>query len=308
MRKYCNAHKDGIIDERVSGYIAESENYRYCIRCTPEPGEYHAYIYIYDKRQQEMFVEQGEKLNNDRQMIKRLREKYPHGTRVRLNTMRDPYSPVEPGTLGSVDYIDDIGTIHMSWDNGRTLGLVPGEDSFSFVSPPPERQHYPFKLYMPLNCDLYISDDYGGSEDEPEILDGNVAREYADNILAAMVKYRMPEERERGLMHWYGETDNGADKVHSAFFDIEERDGCLWGIVDCEVYDDFTDYELKKFKDYITGQASDGWGEGFEQQDIKVSDGILSVHLWSSGNDWQLMTEAEFSQKYEPQNEPQLDI
>ena len=52
MRKYCYTHPDGAIGDRVYGYIAESENYRYCIRCTPEPDEYHAYIYAYDKRQQ----------------------------------------------------------------------------------------------------------------------------------------------------------------------------------------------------------------------------------------------------------------
>ena len=37
---------------------------------------------------------------------------------------------VPPGTRGTVNYVDDLGTIHMNWDNGRTLGICPQEDSF----------------------------------------------------------------------------------------------------------------------------------------------------------------------------------
>jgi hypothetical protein len=55
---------------------------------------------------------------------------YPKGTRLQLISMSDPYTPVESGTKGTVRCVDDMGTIHMQWDNGRTLGLIYGEDSF----------------------------------------------------------------------------------------------------------------------------------------------------------------------------------
>lgn len=42
---------------------------------------------------------------------------------------RDP-NPVEDQTRGTVKVVDDIGTLHCSFDNGRSLGVVPGEDSF----------------------------------------------------------------------------------------------------------------------------------------------------------------------------------
>ena len=65
-----------------------------------------------------------------RQQAKRYKEQYPPGTRLQLISMEDPYAPVESGTRGTVKLVDDIGQIHMHWDNGRTLALVPGQDSF----------------------------------------------------------------------------------------------------------------------------------------------------------------------------------
>ena len=70
---------------------------------------------------------------NERQ-LKALRERYPAGTRIRLNHMDDPYAPIPSGTTGSVAYVDDAGNIHMKWDNGRTLSLIPGEDDFTIIT------------------------------------------------------------------------------------------------------------------------------------------------------------------------------
>ena len=55
---------------------------------------------------------------------------YPPGTRIVLSRMNDPFSPVEPGTRGTVRYVDDVGQIGVAWDNGRSLSLIPGVDSF----------------------------------------------------------------------------------------------------------------------------------------------------------------------------------
>ena len=66
----------------------------------------------------------------ERRFAERMKNNYPVGTRIELINMNDPYSPVEPGTRGTVAYVDDIGQIGMKWDNGRSLSLVPGEDSF----------------------------------------------------------------------------------------------------------------------------------------------------------------------------------
>lgn len=65
-----------------------------------------------------------------KEQINRIKQSYPAGTRIKLLSMEDPYAPVPSGTKGTVAFVDDMGTIHMEWDNGRTLGLIPGEDSF----------------------------------------------------------------------------------------------------------------------------------------------------------------------------------
>lgn len=62
-----------------------------------------------------------------------IKNKYPAGTRIKLIEMNDPWNPVEPGTEGTVKFVDDIGQIHMKWDNGRTLALVPGQDEFKII-------------------------------------------------------------------------------------------------------------------------------------------------------------------------------
>lgn len=54
---------------------------------------------------------------------------YPPGTRIELISMNDPYAPVTLGTRETVKFVDSLGTIFPEWDNGRTLGVVPGEDS-----------------------------------------------------------------------------------------------------------------------------------------------------------------------------------
>lgn len=68
----------------------------------------------------------------ERRMVERLRKEYPEGTRVLLRGMDDPQAPAA-GTMGTVICVDDIGTIHVRWDNGSSLGLVYGVDSFRKV-------------------------------------------------------------------------------------------------------------------------------------------------------------------------------
>ena len=58
-----------------------------------------------------------------------LRETYPKGCRIQLIRMDDSQA-VPTGTVGTVDYIDGMGQIHVRWANGSSLAIVPGMDCF----------------------------------------------------------------------------------------------------------------------------------------------------------------------------------
>ncbi|MGE4274183.1 MAG: DUF4314 domain-containing protein [Desulfitobacterium sp.] len=86
---------------------------------------------------------------NERNKVERLKEMYPKGTRVRLTAMSGELD-MPSGLTGTVDFVDDIGQLQMTWDNGRTLALVPGEDSFSAISQPKPVQTRTEKPDAPL--------------------------------------------------------------------------------------------------------------------------------------------------------------
>ncbi len=64
---------------------------------------------------------------------------YPPGTRIRLIEMTNDPSPVSVGTCGTVLAVDDAGQLLMQWDNGRSLSLLPGVDSFEVIERPKHR-------------------------------------------------------------------------------------------------------------------------------------------------------------------------
>ena len=73
--------------------------------------------------------------------------------------------------VGTLQYIDDMGTVFVAWDNGRGLGLVMGQDSFTVLPPPSQT----IKLYMPMTATCYDEED----PEEEITMDPREAARYA---------------------------------------------------------------------------------------------------------------------------------
>ncbi len=76
------------------------------------------------------------------------KEHYPAGTRVQLDQMGDDPRPVPAGTKGTVVTVDDIGTLHVEFDNGRALGICPEVDKFHKITEQTEVQDNEPKMTM----------------------------------------------------------------------------------------------------------------------------------------------------------------
>ena len=138
------------------------------------------------------------------------------------------------------------------------------------------------KFYSPLTADFfpnepdYEDEFYDEYEGYPQ--DGHELLEYETAIRDAVEN----DTRDFGgdLMQYYHEDDSVRNKVVTAVPSVEVHGNKLCGCLTVELKEPLLDDEQTVLCNYISGQYSDGWGEGFEQRDIRVDDGMLAVHFW----------------------------
>jgi hypothetical protein len=114
-----------------------------------------------------------------KETVARLREQYPAGARIELISMDDPCSTLRSGDKGSVSFIDDTGTIFVDWDNGSSLGLVYGVDSYKKSTEP---------IYK-TGAEFWRDTAAGYGLQEADIICGR--------YLAAQLKMKQPEDERR---------------------------------------------------------------------------------------------------------------
>lgn len=160
---------------------------------------------------------------------------------------------------------------------------------------PEQEELQTLKLYMPLIITTYdIENEYGYKEyaSEPQEISNAEVVGYLDVILNAIEENKLPEEDQRGLMRYYDDHDSVNAKVSKYVFNVELVEGELMGVAVLTLNDELTPKELEKIKENVTGQASDGWSEGFEQREISTDMGDVYVSFWNSDN-WFIKTAEE---------------
>ena len=169
------------------------------------------------------------------------------------------------------------------------------------------------KFYSPLTAEFFPDEpdweDESYNEYEGYPMDGHDLLQYADAVDEAVKKDIADFNGD--LMQYYHEDDSVRRKVVSAVPSVEIRGNKLCGCLTVELKETLLDDEQTVLCNYISGQYSDGWGEGFEQRDIRVDDGTLAVHFWQD-HDFELKRDVpdmtEFNKLLNRPKKPKMQL
>lgn len=147
------------------------------------------------------------------------------------------------------------------------------------------------RLFSPLFPHLYRRNEWGDFENEPEDLTSEELLEYEGELHTLIQKAQLPCEEKHGLAIYLGEALSL--KVSSIYPDVKEYSDKLWCVTEIKTHGALTPTEYAELTDWLTGQFSDGWGEGLEQREIEADDGELYVSFWNSDDRFFIKTEDE---------------
>lgn len=143
-------------------------------------------------------------------------------------------------------------------------------------------------FYCPLSGQIYDGYD-GGTSD----VDGRFLSDYISEIEEKLEHEQNPDFE---IADYITDHPTANAKLKMARWSVEEIGGVLYGRIDCRSAEAFTPEEIEAIKDGISGQNSDGFGEGFEQREISTDEGDLYVSFWHSGDDYFIHTQEEMDE------------
>lgn len=138
----------------------------------------------------------------------------------------------------------------------------------------------------------HITDDW---ENETYDISSRQLVDYQELLEERMKEYQLCNGQ--GMEQFFDANTDVQSKLKSIVWSFEEFDGKLYGVTSAELSGEIDAKGMADLKDWISGQNSDGLGEGFEQQDFDVAEGRLSVSLWDF-HDYFIYTEEEFKQQF----------
>lgn len=152
-----------------------------------------------------------------------------------------------------------------------------------------EAGQYTETFYFPL-VGMLEDEEYG---DEYEV--GNpFLKDYKWDIDELIEKEQSADLGD--MKDYFYDDDNAQAKMVTARWGIDEKNGTLYGKVDFKLREPFTAEEKEIVRDWVSGQNSDGFGEGLEQRPIETEDGDLYVSVWNSGDDYFIYDENEMNE------------
>ncbi len=149
------------------------------------------------------------------------------------------------------------------------------------------------KLYFPLTAE-FQNDPYD-DEEACEASDVTIIR-YLDEINSELTVYQNMDGST--MLDFFDEDDNISKKMTSMKWGVCAIEDKPFGFVEIELTEPLTEDELKKLKDWIEGQNSDGLGEGFEQRAIETDYGDMYVSMWQWDGDYEIKTQSEMDEMF----------
>ena len=150
------------------------------------------------------------------------------------------------------------------------------------------------RFYFPLTVRVRGRGEYDWSDDYEEY-DGAYAHGYRN-----IIEEKFDGYNDEDMVDYFHEDDSATvkTKLQSMIWGFESVRGCLYGKVNVTLSEELTEEEVEVVKNYICGQNSDGLGEGFEQQEIRISyDEEIYVSFWYYGDNYWIYDEKEFNEK-----------
>ena len=274
------------------GYRVDTDNYSYFFRLKPQAGDYNVYAWCYKRDWLDDHMARAEK--GIRFIDSGYNDKFtiPDGGKIKIN-FSDGTSEEK-----TCRYIDDT---HVQFGDGSgAYGLqhiCEFAERLENIKATVESVTEPMvklteRFYCPLKLAVFERDEYGDLEEDGYDLDGRYAARYEDEIKGLLKKEHSYDGCDPKSMASY--QDN--PKVLSAEWDVQEIRGTLYGMIKVELASPLSLSEEKELKAWISGQNSDGFGEGLEQQEFEIDDGEGYLSFWNSGDNYFIKNETEFRQ------------